>query len=154
VKEKLLTGYQAGKITYKVHLDGYNLMPYLKGDTDVDPRREFLYWTDDGELAALRYDRWKALFLEQPAHGFSVWETPFVSLRVPKLFDLHADPFERAEMEGIDYSHWRLDRVFLLTPAQAFVGQWLTSFKQFPPRQKPASFNLDQVMKQMAEGND
>ena len=129
-------------------------MPYLKGDTDVDPRREFLYWTDDGELAALRYDRWKAMFLEQPAHGFSVWETPFVSLRVPKLFDLHADPFERAEMEAIDYSHWRIDRVFLLTPAQAFVGQWLTSFKQFPPRQKPASFNLDQVMQQMSEAKE
>ena len=142
MKEKLLTGYQAGDTTYKVHLDGYNLMPYLKGDTQVDPRREFLYWTDDGELAALRYDRWKAMFLEQPAHGFSVWETPFVSLRVPKLFDLHADPFERAEMEAIDYSHWRIDRIFLLTPAQAFVGQWLTSFKQFPPRRsRPASIS-------------
>ena len=79
VKEKLLTGYQAGDKTFKVHLDGYNLMPYLKGDTEVDPRREFLYWTDDGELAALRYDKWKAMFLEQPAHGFSVWETPFVA---------------------------------------------------------------------------
>ena len=99
VKEKLLTGYQAGDTTFKVHLDGYNLMPYLKGETQTWPRREFLYWTDDGELAALRYDKWKALFLEQPAHGFSVWETPFVPLRVPKLFDLHADPFERAEME-------------------------------------------------------
>jgi arylsulfatase len=83
-----------------------------------------------------------------------VWETPFISLRVPKLFDLHADPFERAEMESIDYSHWRIDRIYLLTPAQAFVGQWLASFKQFPPRQKPASFNLDQVMKQMAEASD
>ncbi len=154
VKEKLLTGYQAGDKSFKVHLDGYNLMPYLKGDTQVDPRREFLYWTDDGELAALRYDKWKALFLEQPAHGFSVWETPFVSLRVPKLFDLHADPFERAEMESIDYSHWRIDRVYLLTPAQAFVGQWLTSFKQFPPRQKPASFNLDQVMQEMSQAED
>ena len=89
------------------------------------------------------------LFLEQPAHGFSVWETPFVQLRVPKLFDLHADPFERAEYEGIDYSHWRLDRVYLLVPAAGYVGQWLTSFKQFPPRQTPASFNLTQVMTQL-----
>ncbi len=156
VKEKLLTGYQAGDKTFKVHLDGYNLMPYLKGDTDVDPRREFLYWTDDGELAALRYDRWKALFLEQSAHGFSVGETPFVQLRVPKLFDLHADPFERAEMESIDYSRWRIDRIFLLTPAQTFVAQFLSSFREFPPRQKPASFNLDQVMSQFtnaANGN-
>ncbi len=146
VKEKLLTGYQAGDNNFKVHLDGYNLMPYLKDDTQEDPRREFLYWTDDGELAALRYDRWKLMFLEQPAHGFAVWETPFVPLRVPKLFDLHADPFERAEMESIDYSHWRIDRIYLLTPAQVFVGQWLSSFKEFPPRQKPASFNLQQVM--------
>ena len=84
--------------------------------------------------------------LEQPAHGFGVWETPFIQLRVPKLFDLHADPFERAEYEGIDYSRWRIDRIYLLTPAQVYVGQWLSSFKQFPPRQKPASFSLDQVM--------
>ena len=107
-----------------------------------------------GALAALRYGKWKALFLEQPAEGFAVWETPFVPLRVPKLFDLHADPLERAESESISYSRWRIDRVFLLTPAQAYVGQWLSSFKEFPPRQKPASFNLDQVMKQMSEGKD
>ena len=151
VKEKLLTGYKAGDTTFKVHLDGYNLMPALKGETQTWPRREFLYWTDDGELAALRYDKWKALFLEQPAEGFAVWETPFVQLRVPKLFDLHADPFERAESESISYSRWRIDRIFLLTPAQVFVGQWLTSFRDFPPRQKPASFNLDQVMRQMTE---
>ena len=146
VKEKLLSGYQAGDQTFKVHLDGYNLLPYLKGEAQASPRHEFLYWTDDGELAALRYNRWKLLFLEQPAHGFGVWETPFIQLRVPKLFDLHADPFERAEYEGIDYSRWRIDRIYLLTPAQVYVGQWLSSFKQFPPRQKPASFSLDQVM--------
>ena len=149
VKEKLLTGYQAGAMTYKVHLDGYNFMPYFKGETKEGPRHEFLYWTDDGEPAALRYNRWKMLFLEQPAHGFSVWETPFVQLRVPKLFDLHADPFERAEYEGIDYSHWRLDRVYLIVPAATYVGQWLSSFKEFPPRQTPASFNLNQVMTQI-----
>jgi len=156
VKEKLLTGYQAGSMTYKVHLDGYNWMPYFKGETTEPPRREFLYWTDDGELSALRYDRWKLLFLEQPAHGFSVWETPFVPLRVPKLFDLHADPFERAEYEGIDYSHWRADRIFLLVPAQAYVANWLSTFKEFPPRQRPASFNLNQVMTQLtnAGGSD
>jgi arylsulfatase A-like enzyme len=153
VKEKLLTGYQAGATTYKVHLDGYNFMPYFKGETKEGPRHEFLYWTDDGEPAALRYNRWKMLFLEQPAHGFAVWETPFVQLRVPKLFDLHADPFERAEYEGIDYSHWRLDRVYLLVPAATYVGQWLSSFKQFPPRQTPASFNLNQVMTQITNAS-
>jgi arylsulfatase len=149
VKDKLLTGYQAGGNSFKVHLDGYNWMPYLRGEAQEGPRREFLYWTDDGELAALRYDRWKLMFLEQRAHGFGVWEEPFVSLRVPKLFDLHADPFERAEYEGIDYSHWRIDRIYLLVPAQTYVGRWLSSFKEFPPRQKPASFNLNQVMTQL-----
>ena len=109
-------------MTYKVHLDGYNFMPYFKGETQEGPRHEFLYWTDDGEPAALRYNRWKMLFLEQPAHGFAVWETPFIPLRVPKLFDLHADPFERAEYEGIDYSHWRLDRVYLIVPAALTSG--------------------------------
>ena len=149
VKEKLLTGYQAGSMTYKVHLDGYNLMPYLKGEAQENPRHEFLYWTDDGDLAALRYNRWKLMFLLQRAEGFAVWQEPFVQLRVPMLFDLHADPFERAELESIDYSHWRIDRIYLLTPAQVYVGQWLSSFKQFPPRQKPASFSLDQVMTQI-----
>jgi arylsulfatase len=150
VKEKLLAGYHAGDSTYKVHLDGYNLMSYLKGQTEDDPRREFLYWTDEGGLCGLRYDKWKLVFMEQRAHGFDVWEEPFSTLRVPKLIDLHADPFERGPEEGIDYSHWRIDRVFLLVPAQAFVGQWLQSFAQFPPRQKPASFNLEQVIQKLS----
>jgi arylsulfatase A-like enzyme len=150
IKERLLTGYQAGDSTFKVHLDGYNLMPYLKGETEDSPRKEFLYWTDDGGLAALRYGKWKILFMEQRAHGFAVWEEPFTTLRVPKLVDLHSDPFERGPEEGIDYDHWRIDRVFLLVPAQAFVGQWLQSFAQFPPRQKPASFNLDEVMQKLS----
>jgi arylsulfatase A-like enzyme len=148
VKEKLLTGYQAGDTSFKVHLDGYNLIPFFKGDAE-DPRKEFMYWTDDGDLAGMRYDKWKVLFMEQRAHGFDVWQDPLITLRVPKLMDLHADPFERGQDEAIDYAHWRIDRVFLLTPAQAIVGQWLGSFRQFPPRQKPASFNLDQVMQEL-----
>jgi len=150
VKEKLLAGYQAGGSTYKVHLDGYNFMPYLKGETESGPRQEFLYWTDEGGLCGLRYNKWKLILMEQRAHGFDVWEEPFWTLRVPKLVDLRADPFERGPEEGIDYSHWRIDRVFLLVPAQAFVGQWLQSFAQFPPRQKPASFNLEQVIQKLA----
>jgi arylsulfatase A-like enzyme len=150
VKEKLLGGYQAGGSTYKVHLDGYNLMPYLKGETEAGPRQEFLYWTDEGGLCGLRYNKWKLILMEQRAHGFDVWEEPFWTLRVPKLVDLRADPFERGPEEGIDYSHWRIERVFLLVPAQAFVGQWLQSFAQFPPRQKPASFNLEQVIQRLA----
>jgi arylsulfatase A-like enzyme len=150
VKEQLLTGYKAGDTTYKVHLDGYNMMPFLKGESAEGPRKEFMYWTDDGGLACLRYDKWKIIFQEQHAHGFDVWEEPFTPLRVPKLIDLHADPLERGPEEGIDYSHWRIDRVFLLVPAQAFVGQWLQSFAQFPPRQRPASFNLDDVIKKLS----
>jgi len=105
VKEKLLTGYTAGDSTYRVHLDGYNLMPYLKGETDTGARKEFLYWTDDGELAGLRYNRWKLVFMEQRAHGLAVWEEPLVTLRFPKLMDSNSDPFERGPEEGIDYEH-------------------------------------------------
>ena len=149
VKEKLLAGYKAGDSTFKVHLDGYNLMPFLKTETPESPRREVMYWSDDGDLVGLRYDKWKLVFMEQRQHGFNVWEEPLIPLRVPKLIDLHADPLERSPEEGIDYNHWRIDRVFLLVPAQAFVGQWLQSFAQFPPRQKPASFNLDEVLNKL-----
>ena len=110
------------------------------------PRHEFLYWTDDGDIAGLRYNQWKLVFMEQRAHGFDVWEEPMVTLRLPKIFSLRADPFERADHEGIDYDHWRLDRTYLLVPAQAYIGQWLQSFVDFPPRQKPGSFSLTQVM--------
>jgi arylsulfatase len=113
-------------------------------------RHEFLYWTDDGNLAGLRYDQWKLVFLEQRAHGFNVWEEPLVELRAPKLFSLRADPFERADHEGMDYLHWRFDRLFLLVPAQAYIGEWLKSFAEFPPRQKPGSFSLEQVMDNIA----
>jgi arylsulfatase len=150
VKEDLLRGKRVGDKNYKVHLDGYNLLPYLSGQVSEGPRREFLYWNDDGNLVALRYNRWKAVFLEQRAHGFEVWSEPFVPLRVPKLFDLRADPFERADHEAdLFYKKWWMDRVFLLVPAQAFVAQWLESFKEFPPRQRPASFSIDQVMDQL-----
>jgi arylsulfatase len=151
VKEKLLKGYAAGGKTYKVHLDGYNLMPYFRGEAKESPRREFLYWNDDGKLVALRYNRWKLVFWEQRAHGFGVWEEPFVELRLPALFDLRSDPFERASHESIGYPMWRIERVYLLVPAQAYVARWLASFKAFPPRQEPASFSLDQVMRKMME---
>jgi arylsulfatase A-like enzyme len=149
IKGKLLKGFSAGGQTYKVHLDGYNWMPYLKGETQEGPRREFLYWTDDGDLAAFRYNQWKLDFMEQRAESFAVWQEPLVMLRVPKLFNLRADPFERADHEGIGYDQWRLDRVFLLVPAQAFVFQWIQSFRDFPPRQKPGSFSLGEVMEKL-----
>ena len=137
---------------YKVHLDGYNLLPYFKGEQQEAPRREFLYWTDGGDLAALRYGQWKVHFLEQRAHGFDVWQEPFVPLRLPKLFNLRGDPFERADEEGIGYASWRVERAFVLVPAQAFVANWLQSFKEFPPRQKAATFGIDQVMDQLTSG--
>ncbi|MCU0577982.1 MAG: arylsulfatase [Desulfobacterota bacterium] len=144
-KEDLKKGRTVGTMTYKVHLDGYNLAPALKGERPW-PRREFIYWTDDGNVAALRYDNWKMVFLEQRGHGFDVWQEPFVTLRLPKLFNLRNDPFERADKEGMGYPQWRIDRAFLLAPAAAYTAQWLQSFKEFPPRQKPGSFNLDRVM--------
>jgi len=153
IKEKLRKGgVKAINRTYKVHLDGYNLLPYLKGETKEWPRKEFLYWTDDADLAALRYGQWKLHFLEQRGHSFDVWQEPFVRLRLPKLFTLRGDPFERGDHEGIDYPRWRLERAFALVPAQAYVANWMSSFKEFPPRQKPASFSLDRVKEQLSEG--
>jgi len=150
-KDQLLKGVKVGGMTYKVHLDGYNWMPYFKGEAQESPRREFLYWTDDGDLAALRFRKWKMVFLEQRAEGLEVWRDPLVPLRAPLLFDLHADPFERAQHEAPDYSHWYIDHMYAMVPAQAYVRQWLISFKEFPPRQKPGSFSLDQVMAQIAD---
>ena len=151
VEAELLAGKPIGDRTYRVHLDGYNLEPYLKGEIAAGPRKEFLYWTDDGSLAALRYDQWKLNFLEQRAHGFGVWEEPFVELRLPKLFTLRGDPFERADEEGIGYARWRIDRAFMLVPAQAYVSRWLQSFVEFPPRMKAASFGIDQVMQKLTQ---
>ena len=150
IVEKCKTGCTAGDQTFKVHLDGYDLQPWLKGDVAELPRKEFLYWNDDGELVALRYNQWKLVFQEQRAEGFDVWQDPYTPLRLPKLFNLRSDPFEQGDRDSIDYAHWRIDRAFLVVPAQAFVGQWLQSFREFPPSQKPASFSLDQVMETLS----
>jgi arylsulfatase len=150
LKDSLLKGSKIGGVDYKVHLDGYNLMPALQGQA-AWPRHEFLYWTDDGDVAGLRYDRWKLVFMEQRAESFEVWQDPLVTLRTPKLFDLRGDPFERADHDGIGYKTWRLDRVFLLAPAQSYIRNYLTSFAEFPPRQKPGSFNLSDAMDKLTE---
>jgi len=149
IVDKAKAGYQAGDRTYKVHLDGYNLMPYLKGDVKEAPRKEFLYWSDDGDLMALRYDKWKVVFAEQRADAFQVWAEPLVKLRVPLLFNLRSDPFEKSQHESSYYQDWLVRRVYLFVPAQFFVAQWLESFKEFPPRQKPASFSIDEVMQKL-----
>ncbi len=152
IKEKLMKGHSANGRDYKVHVDGYNLIPYFRGEVKESPRHEFFYWTDDGSLANLRYDRWKVVFMEQRAHGLDVWQEPLVTLRFPKLFCLRTDPYERADHEAGDYNRWRVDHAFVLLPAVAFVSQHLETYKEFPPRQKPGSFNLDQVLQKLQEG--
>ncbi|NKB87018.1 MAG: sulfatase-like hydrolase/transferase [Acidobacteria bacterium] len=149
IKEKLKAGYNVGGTDFKVHLDGYNFLPYFKGETDTPPRIDFFYFSDDGNLVALRHNNWKVVFAEQRAHGFDVWEEPFVFLRVPKLFNLRTDPFERADHEAMSYPKWRLERLYALVPAQVLVGQFLATFQEFPPRQTPASFSIDQVLERL-----
>ena len=114
-------------------------------------RKEFFYWTDDGQLAALRYDQWKLVFMEQKAHGLRVWQGPLTPLRAPMLFSARSDPFERADHESGGYDRWFIDHLFVMMPAQAFVAQHLATYKEFPPRQKPGSFSLDKVLEQLQE---
>ena len=152
IKEKLLKGYSAIGRNYKVHLDGYNFLPFLTGKTTETPRREIFYFSDDGDLTALRYNDWKMIFMEQKTQGtFRVWMEPFVPLRVPLIFNLRRDPYERAEETSNTYYDWLIDHAFLLVPAQDYVGQFLATFKEFPPRQKAATFSLDQVMEQLSD---
>jgi arylsulfatase len=151
VKEDLLQGRTVGNLTYKVHLDGYNLLPAFKGEAEW-PRHDFIYFTDDGSVAALRYNNWKITFLKQNAEGINVWREQFEVLRAPMLCNLRMDPFERAEEESIGYDRWWVDHMFVFAPAGAYVGRWLQSFRDFPPRQKPGSFNLDNVMAAIAAG--
>ena len=156
VVAQCLKGYQAGSKTFRVHLDGYNLMPFFKGEVKESPRRQFFYWSDDGDLFAIRVDRWKIVFKENNWTGLQIWEREFTNLRVPDIYDLLADPFERGSA-SFEYPDWKVHRAFLLVPAQAIVAKWLESFKEFPIRQKPASFNLDQVMQSLskpAQGHD
>jgi arylsulfatase len=150
VTQKLLTGYQAAGKTFKVHLDGYDQHDLLAG-TGPGKRKEFFYWTDDGNVAGLRYEQWKAVFMEQRARGLNVWQDPLVTLRFPKILDLRSDPFERADQESGDYITWRVDRAYLVLPAVAIVAQHLKTYVEFPPRQKGGSFNLNEVLQKLQE---
>ena len=150
VKEKLKAGYQAGSRHYHVHLDGYNMLDYWTGKTEKSPRVEFFYFSDDGDLTGLRYDNWKMVFMEQRATGtLQVWAEPFTALRVPKIFNLKTDPYERADITSNTYWDWMLDHAFMLVPAQTYVARFLATFQEFPPRQKAASFSLEEVMEKM-----
>ncbi|RWN60423.1 arylsulfatase [Mesorhizobium sp.] len=151
VTAKLLNGYEAAGKTFKVHLDGYNQRDVLAGEGE-GKRHEYFYWTDDGNLAGLRYERWKMVFLEQREEGLAVWENPLIPLRFPKLFDIKGDPFERAQTDAGEYARWRVEHAFALVPAQAYVAKHLQTYVEFPPRQRPGSFALDQVLAKLQEG--
>jgi arylsulfatase A-like enzyme len=153
--EKLKKGYKSANKTFKVHIDGYNLLPFLKGEVKENPRKGFLYWSDDGDLMALRVGNWKCTFMEQRAHGLGVWEEPLVAKRAPDIYNLRSDPFERAtEDASMFYGKWKADRAFLLVPAQAIVGEFLKTFQEFPPRQRPASFSIDQALEKARQAQD
>jgi arylsulfatase len=146
LNEKLLKGYTAGSKTFKVHLDGYNMLPYFMGETKESPRSWIYYIDDDGQLVALRYNDWKLVFLEQRAKQLALWGEPFVHLRIPKMFNLRRDPFERADENSNTYWDWLISHEYLVVPAQTIVAQEIKTLTEFPPRQKPASFNLDKVL--------
>jgi arylsulfatase A-like enzyme len=153
VKEQLLKGTKVGDTTFKVHLDGYNLLPLLTGQVTESPRKEFFYFNDECDLVGLRYDNWKIVFMEQQTPGtMAVWATPFVTLRLPKIFNLRTDPYERADITSNTYWDWIFDHAFVYVPVQAEVGKFLQTFKEFPSSQKPGSFSLDNVMDKLKEG--
>jgi len=153
IKERLLTGHQAGSKTFKVHEDGYNQLPYLTGQQPRGARHEFLYFNDDGDLVAFRYDNWKVVFMEQRVQGtLQIWAEPFTVLRLPKLFDLRADPYERADITSNTYYDWMLSNAYVLPAAVAIAEQSLASYKEFPPSQRPASFTIDQAVEKLKQG--
>src|SRR5215831_4209462 len=153
VKEQLLKGMKVGDATFKVHLDGYNLLPLLTGKTKESPRKEFYYFNDDSELVGLRYDNWKFVFEEQRATGtLRIWGEPFTTLRFPKLFNMRTDPYERADITSNTYYDWWMDHAYICVPAQHIVGEFLATFKEFPPSQEAGSFSLNRVMEKLASG--
>jgi len=151
IKEKLLNGYQIGDKHFKVHLDGYNMLPYLMGEVTESPRQFFFYISDDGDILAIRYQDWKAVLMEQRATKMDTWAEPFVALRIPHIFNLRRDPFERAYESSNTYWDWMIDHAFLIYGMQALVAGQIEEFVKYPPRQKPAAFNLDVVMRQLEE---
>jgi len=153
IAEDLKAGTELNGVNYRVHLDGHNALSYLTGDVAESPRNHFFYVSDDGDLTAVRFDNWKVIFLEQRAVGtLAIWTEPFIELRAPKLFNLRLDPYERADITSNTYWDWYLDRAFVLVPMQAFVAQMAQTLAEFPPRQKPASFTIDQVLAKLEAG--
>ncbi len=151
IREKLLEGHAAGEKTFRVHLDGFNLLPYLAGETEESPRQTFFYISDDGDILAIRHRDWKVVLMEQRAKQLATWMEPFVRLRIPKFFNLRRDPFERADESSNTYYDWMISHAYLVYGMQALVAGEIEAFTKFPPRQKPAAFNLDAVMRQLEE---
>jgi arylsulfatase len=150
IKDRLLQGTTIDGKQYKNHLDGFNQLPYLTGESNESARSYFVYMNDDGQIVGLRYENWKLVFAEQRVQGtMQIWAEPFVTLRLPKLFDLRADPFERADVTSNTYYDWLIAHAYLVFVGQAGIGQFLTSFTEFPPAQRPASFTIDQAVEHM-----
>ncbi len=151
IKEKLLKGHKAGDKTFNVHIDGYNMLPYFTGETDKGPRDFMFYVSDDGDIIAIRQGDWKFVLAEQRAKTLMCWAEPFVKLRFPKIFNLRRDPFELADENSNTYWDWCISHVYLSYGMQGLVQSQIESFIKYPPRQKPASFNLDGVLKQLED---
>ena len=152
IVNKLQSGHRIGRRNYKVHLDGYNILPFLLGQEDAPPRQTYFYFNDEGQLVALRLGNYKFVFMEQRMPGtIAIWAEPFVALRIPKMFNLRLDPFERADITSNTFHDWGLSHAFLLGAAQAIVGEHLATYTAFPPRQKGTTFTIDQALKSMQE---
>jgi arylsulfatase len=154
IADKLKQGHRAGDKSFKVHLDGYNFLPYLTGQSEQAPRREFFYFSDDGVLTSVRVGDWKLVFAEQRARRFDVWRDPFVTLRIPKVFHLRRDPFERADTDSNTYNRWWDHKISpAAMQARVVVSRFVGSLQQFPPRQRPGTFTVDQVMESLYQNN-
>jgi arylsulfatase len=149
VSQKLLDGYKVGNTTYKVHIDGLNMLPYLTGEVPKSPREYFFYVSDDGGIMAIRMGDWKLTFEEQRANQLHVWQEPFIKLRLPNIVSLRRDPFERGQFNSNTYLDWLVDHAPMLYASQAIVAGQIQNYVKYPPRQKAASFNLDAVMAQL-----
>ena len=153
ISDRLREGSELDGHEYRVHLDGHNQLDYLTGEAEDSPRQHFFYVSDDGDLTALRFQNWKVVFMEQRATGtLQVWAEPYVPLRVPKIFNLRTDPYERADVTSNTYYDWLLDHAWVLVPAQAYVARMLETFRDFPPRQEPASFTIGDIMDKLTSG--
>ena len=151
--EKLLKGHKAGGKTFKVHIDGYNMLPYFTGKEKESPRKSFFYISDDGDILAIRMGDWKVVLMEQRAKQLMCWFEPFVKLRIPKMFNLRQDPFERADENSNTYFDWIISHAYIIYEMQGLVAQNIEDFVKFPPRQKPAAFNLDEVLRTLQEAS-